>query len=172
MPGTSSAPPLPGGRQLGIPPRDLHELQTAARAGQNSKHWEDDYKRRAGIEATISQAITVTGCRRARYRGLAKTRLEHVCAAVAINLHRLNAYWNDTPLDRTRTSHLARLDQTLRLAALTDELAANITAAKRSRRRSASAVSRRAGCRDRRYVWDSGVRLAASRVRSDTRSPR
>jgi transposase len=107
-----------GGRGLALPPRQIHELQAAARAAQNSRHWQDDYQRRAGIEATISQAVTVTGCRRARYRGLAKTRLQHVYAAVALNLHRLDAYWNDTPLDRTRTSHLARLDQSLRLAAL------------------------------------------------------
>jgi transposase len=110
-----------GGRQLALPPRDLYDLQAAARAGQDTKDWRQDYQRRAGIEATISQAVTVTGCRRARYRGLAKTRLEHVYAAVALNLWRLDAYWNDTPIDRTRTSHLARLDQSLRLAALTSD---------------------------------------------------
>jgi IS5 family transposase len=107
------------GRGLTLPARDLYQAQAAARAGQDSKEWREDYRRRAGVEATISQAVTVTGCRRARYRGLAKTRLEHVYAAVALNLWRLDAYWNDTPLDRTRTSHLARLDQSLRLAPLT-----------------------------------------------------
>jgi hypothetical protein len=106
------------GRQLTIPPRDLHELQAAARSAQAGKPWQDDYRRRAGIEATISQAAAVTGCRRARYRGLAKTHLEHTYQAVALNLWRLDAYWNDTPIDRTRTSHLARLDLSLRLAAL------------------------------------------------------
>jgi transposase len=102
------------GRQLGIPPQGLHDLQTTARASQNTRHWQEDYKRRAGIEATISQAITVTSCRRARYRGLAKTRLEHAYLAVALNLRRLDAYWNDTPIDRTRASHLARLDHRLK----------------------------------------------------------
>jgi transposase len=106
-----------GGRGLTLPPRDQYELQAAARAGQDSKDWHEDYRRRAGIEATMSQAVTVTGCRRARYRGLPKTRLEHIYSAVALNLHRLDAYWNDIPIDRTRTSHLARLDQSLRLAA-------------------------------------------------------
>ncbi|MGZ4432842.1 MAG: IS1182 family transposase [Trebonia sp.] len=110
-----------GGRQIFIPPRDLHGLQAAARAAQDSKDWQHDYKRRAGIEATMSQATRVTGCRRARYRGLAKTRLEHVYSAVALNLCRLDAYWNDTPIDRKRTSHLARLDLSLRLTALTGE---------------------------------------------------
>jgi transposase len=110
-----------GGRSLTLPPRDQYELQAAARAAQDSKDWQEDYKRRAGIEATISQAVTVTGSRRTRYRGLARTHLEHVCSAVALNLWRLDAYWNDTPIDRKRTSHLARLDQSLRLAALTSQ---------------------------------------------------
>jgi transposase/IS5 family transposase len=105
------------GRGLTLPPRDIYELQAAARAGQDSKEWREDYKRRAGCEATISQAVTVTGARRARYRGLEKTRLEHACMAAALNLYRLDAYWNDTPIDRTRTSHLARLDMNPRLAA-------------------------------------------------------
>jgi Transposase DDE domain len=90
---------------------------TRARAGQTAQQWRDDYKRRAGAEATISQAITTTGCRRTRYRGLARTRLEHLYLAVALNLYRLDAYWNDTPIDRSRTSHLARLDLSLRQAA-------------------------------------------------------
>jgi hypothetical protein len=51
--------------------------------------------------------------RHARYRGLAKTRLEHASAAAALNLIRLHAWWNGHPLDRTRTSHLARLELAL-----------------------------------------------------------
>ena len=78
-------------------PREVHELQAAVRAGQQDQNWQDDYKRRAGIEGTISQAVAITGCRRARYRGLGKTHLEHVYSAVALNLRRLDAHWNDTP---------------------------------------------------------------------------
>ena len=103
------------GRTLTVPPRDLHDAQAATRATQGTTSWQDDYKRRAGIEATISQAVTVAGARRARYRGLPKTRLQHAYTATALNLRRLDAYWNDTPIDRTRTTHLARLG----LAALT-----------------------------------------------------
>jgi hypothetical protein len=105
------------GRGLSLPPRELYELRHDALTAQDTRDWQQDYKRRAGIEATISQAVTVTGTRRARYRGLAKTRLEHAYSAAALNLWRLDAYWNDTPLDRTRTTHLARLDLSLRLAA-------------------------------------------------------
>ena len=97
------------GRQLTILTREIHELQAAIRPGQQDQDWRDDYKRRSGIEATISQAAAITGCRRARYRGLRKTHLGHVSSAVALNLRRLDAYWNDTPRNRTTTSHLTRL---------------------------------------------------------------
>ena len=33
-------------------------------------------------------------------------------SAAALNLIRLHAYWNDHPMERTRTSHLARLHLT------------------------------------------------------------
>ena len=39
-----------------------------------------------------------------------RTRLDHVYMACALNLLRLEAYWTGTPLDRQRTSHLARLE--------------------------------------------------------------
>nr|WP_238545592.1 MULTISPECIES: transposase [Streptomyces] len=44
------------------------------------------------MEGTIRQATAVTGTRRTRYRGLAKTHLEHIYSAVALNLIRLNAW--------------------------------------------------------------------------------
>ena len=99
-------------RQLTVPPRDLAEAQAAARAAENTRSFQADYARRAGIEGTMHQAVT-HGARRARYRGLKKTRLDHAFMAVALNLLRLNAYWNGSPLDRTRTSHLARLELSL-----------------------------------------------------------
>ena len=53
----------------------------------------------------MHQATHVTGIRRAGYLGLAKTRLEHLAAATAINVIRLDAWYNSRPLDRTRTVH-------------------------------------------------------------------
>jgi transposase len=106
------------GRQLTIPAPGPSQALAAGRTAQDEQQWQHDYKRRAGIEATISQAVTITGTRRARYRGLPKTRLEHAFSATALNLCRLDAYWNDTPIDRARATHLARLDQALRHAAL------------------------------------------------------
>jgi transposase len=101
------------GRQLTVPPHEVHHAQLTARAAQDTPTWRADYARRAGVEGTIRQAVAVTGMRRARYRGLPKTRLEHVYSAVALNLIRLDAYWNGNALDRTRTSHLTRLEHTL-----------------------------------------------------------
>ena len=90
-------------RRLTVPPREAHHAQLTARAAQDTPDWQADYARRAGVEGTIRQAVAVTGTRRARYRGLPETRLEHVYSAVALNLIRQHAYWNGHALDRTRT---------------------------------------------------------------------
>jgi transposase len=96
-------------RHLSLPPRDLAEAQAAARTAEHTIPFQADYARRAGVEGTMSQAAS-HGARRARYRGLRKTRLDHVYMAAALNLLRLEAFWTGTPLDRRRTSHLARLE--------------------------------------------------------------
>ena len=93
---------------LTILPRDLAEAQAAARAAEKALPFHADYARRAGVEGAMHQAAS-HGARRARYRGLPKTRLNHVYMACALNLLRLGAYWTGTPLDRQRTSHLVRL---------------------------------------------------------------
>ena len=96
-------------RQLSLLPRDLAEAQAAARTAETTIGFQADYARRAGVEGTMHQAAS-HGARRARYRSLPKTRLDHVYMACALNLLRLHAYWTGTPLDRQRTSHLARLE--------------------------------------------------------------
>ncbi len=100
-------------RQLTVHPRAVHQAQLAARAAQPTRDFQARYALRAGVEGTIRQGVAVTGMRQARYRGLDKTRLEHVYAATALNLIRLHAWWTGHPLDRTRTSHLARLELAL-----------------------------------------------------------
>jgi transposase len=96
-------------RQLTVLPRDLADAQAAARAAETTTGFQADYARRAGVEGTMHQAAS-HGARRARYRGLPKTRLDHAYMACALNLLRLEAFWTGTPLDRQRTSHLARLE--------------------------------------------------------------
>ena len=99
-------------RQLTVPPRDVAGAQAAARAAEKTIPFQADYARRAGVEGTMHQAAS-HGARRARYRGLPKTRPGHVYMACALNLLRLHAYWTGTPLDRRRTSRLARLELSL-----------------------------------------------------------
>jgi hypothetical protein len=102
-----------GGRQLTLRPQPIQQALDTARAEQTTTDWQRRYARRAGIEATIAQAVKVTDTRRARYRGLPKTRLEHNTMAVALNLIRLDAWWNGHTLDPRRTTHLSRLELAL-----------------------------------------------------------
>ena len=67
------------------------------------------YAARAGIESTHAQAVRRCGLRRTRYRGLAKTHLQNVITAAAINLLRIAAWASGTPLAPTRCSHFAAL---------------------------------------------------------------
>ena len=99
-------------RQLTLNPQAATETLQTRRTEQTDPDWQARYALRAGVEGTIGQAVAVTASHRARYRGIDKTRLEHNFSAAALNLHRLHAWWNDKPLDRARTSHLARLEHT------------------------------------------------------------
>jgi transposase len=96
-------------RQMTLNPRDLAEAMAANREQEKTRSFQADYARRAGIEGTMAQAVR-HGARRARYRGLEKTALEHAFMAVALNLIRLHAYWSGTPLNRGSMTHLARLE--------------------------------------------------------------
>jgi transposase len=53
--------------------------------------------------------VSSFGLRQARYRGLAKTHLQHVASAVALNLDRLAAWFEGRPLAATRKSRFAAL---------------------------------------------------------------
>ena len=97
------------GRRLTVRYQVDHQTLQHARTEQQTQAWQDRYKHRAGIEGTIAQGIRAFGLRRTRYRGLAKTGLQHLLTAAGLNLNRLNAWWDDKPLAPTRTSHFAAL---------------------------------------------------------------
>ena len=59
-------------------PQERHEMLLAARQRQQTEAFKALYRLRAGIEGTFSQTTRNTGVRRARYRGLPKTHLQHV----------------------------------------------------------------------------------------------
>ena len=76
---------------------------------QISEAFRELYKKRAGVEGTISQAAWVLGMRRSRYLGLAKTHLQNVFTAAAINLTRVVNWLFEKPLAQTRCSRFAAL---------------------------------------------------------------
>ena len=81
----------------------------AARTRQTTPSFQAQYQQRAGVESTHAQAIRRCDLRHARYRGLAKTRLQHLLTATALNLIRVGAWLADTPRAATRRSPFARL---------------------------------------------------------------
>jgi transposase len=90
-------------------PQERHELLLAARKRQQTEAFKELYRLRAGIEGTFSQTTRKAGLRRARYRGLPKTHLQHVLTAVATNLLRLDAWLQGVPFAKTRTSRFTAL---------------------------------------------------------------
>jgi transposase len=106
-PSCTQAPTAP--RTLKLHPQAQYEALQAARAWYASDEGQQSYKRRAGIEGTLSQGIRAFGLRRTRYRGLAKTHLQHVAIAAAINIDRIVAWLDAHPRAQTRTSRFAAL---------------------------------------------------------------
>jgi transposase len=99
------APP----RTITLHPREQEQALRAARAREQTDKFARAYATRAGIEGTLAQGGRVCGLRRSRYCGQAKTHLQHILSAVAINLLRIDAWLNGTPLASTRQSPFARL---------------------------------------------------------------
>ena len=96
-------------RHLYLHPSEQYAALEAARTRLSSEAGKELYKRRAGIEGTLSQGVRAFGLRRTRYRGLPKTHVQHVATAAAINLERLVAWFEERPRATTRTSRFAAL---------------------------------------------------------------
>ncbi len=96
-------------RSLTLRPQAQHEALQAARARQKTDAFKARYAARAGIEGTLSQAVRVFDLRRARYIGQAKTHLQHILIATALNVVRLVSWLAGTPRARTRPSPFAAL---------------------------------------------------------------
>ena len=96
-------------RHLKLQPRAEYEALKAARERLTTTEGRRLYARRAGIEGTISQGVRAFGLRRSRYRGLAKTRLQHVATAAAIIIDRLAAWFRPVPRTATRISRFAAI---------------------------------------------------------------
>jgi transposase len=96
-------------RHLVIRNEAAHEALQALRIEQKTEEWKKRYNKRAGIEGTLAKGIQVMGLRRTRYIGLAKTHLQHVLTATAMNMSRIVAWLNDEPLPKLRVSRFGAL---------------------------------------------------------------
>jgi transposase len=96
-------------RIIGLQAREHFEALRDARKHQRTEMFRASYAARAGIEGTHAQAISRCGLRRCRYIGLAKTRLQHILTAVAVNLVRVAEWCAGTPVAKTRRSRFAAL---------------------------------------------------------------
>lgn len=98
------------GRTMQLRPQEQHEALQRARTEQDSAEFKRKYRPRLGVEGTISQAVRAFELRETRYRGLAKTHLQAVALATAINLCRFWDYLSGTGLVQTRASPFAALE--------------------------------------------------------------
>jgi IS5 family transposase len=90
-------------------PEAEHKALSVARERQTTEAFAQQYARRAGVEGTISQATRAFGVRQTRYIGLAKTHLQHVLTAMAMNMVRALRWLADAQLAQTRRSAFATL---------------------------------------------------------------
>ncbi|HEU5103690.1 MAG TPA: transposase [Roseiflexaceae bacterium] len=96
-------------RSITVRLQEQHQALQARRQRQQTAEFKRDYAKRAGVEGTISQSVRRCGIRRTRYTSLAKTRLQHLATASALNLLRLAEWLDETPRAKTRQSHFSRL---------------------------------------------------------------
>jgi len=98
-------------RSIYFHPRPEYEALNAARARMRDPAWKQRYRVRAGIEGTLSQGVRAFGMRRSRYIGLAKTGLQQVCTATAMNVSRIVNWLDGRPRAKTRVTRFATLAQ-------------------------------------------------------------
>ncbi len=96
-------------RSVYFHPRPQYEALNAARARMHDPAWKRRYHVRAGIEGTLSQGVRAFGMRRSRYVGLAKTGLQQVCTAAAMNVSRIVRWLGGVPRAKTRVTRFAAL---------------------------------------------------------------
>jgi transposase len=96
----TSSPSNP--RHITVRPKEQHLTLQAARQYQRTAEFKARYDVRAGVEGTLSQGLRVCDLRHARYIGLAKTRLQSILTAAALNVIRVGQWLEDPQLAKTR----------------------------------------------------------------------
>ena len=98
-------------RQLTVRPQAHHEAIQAARQRQDTPAFKAQYALRSGVESSLSQGIRRFDLRQSRYLGFARTHLQQLLTAMAMNVVRVIAWLRDEPLGERRRppGHFARL---------------------------------------------------------------
>ena len=96
-------------RTLTILPEVQYESQRKIREREKTAEYRKEYQRRGGIEGTISQAVRGFGIRRSRYIGQAKTHLQQIVSATAINFVRINNWLQEVSIAKTRQPLFAKV---------------------------------------------------------------
>jgi len=96
-------------RSIYFHPRPEYEALNAARVRMHDPAWKQRYRVRAGVEGTLSQGVRTFGMRQSRYIGLAKTGLQQVCTATAMNVSRVVNWLDGRPRAKTRVTRFAAL---------------------------------------------------------------
>ena len=100
-----------GPRNITVQPKAVHEALQHARIHQRTADFHERYKMRAGIEGSLSQGMRRSDLRQSRYIGLAKTHLQHILTAAALNLYRITEWLMEKPVAQSRTAPFVRLMQ-------------------------------------------------------------
>jgi transposase len=98
-------------RQLTVRPQAHHQAIQAARQRQATTEFKAQYALRAGVESSLSQGIRRFDLRQSRYLGWARTHLQQLFNATAMNVVRVLAWLRDEPFGerRRKPGHFARL---------------------------------------------------------------
>jgi transposase len=89
-------------RQLTVRPQVHHEAIQAARLRQETPEFKAQYALRSGVESSLSQGVRRFDLRRSRYIGLARTHLQQLLTATAMNVVRVIAWLWGEPLGERR----------------------------------------------------------------------
>lgn len=96
-------------RRVTLQPQAKYNALHRRRQFQETSEFKEIYQKRAGVEGTLSQGVRRSDLRQSRYIGLAKTHLQHILTAVALNLIRLGAWLSGVPHAQTRQSRFMDL---------------------------------------------------------------
>ncbi|MGN5380917.1 transposase [Streptomyces lasalocidi] len=100
-------------RDLTFRPRHQFEAQQRLRTEQATNAWIDRYALWAGVEGTFAQASRRCNIHHTRYRGQARTHLGHVLTAMALNIFRVDAWFNRVQVQESWISRLMYLKASL-----------------------------------------------------------